>query len=149
MLLMHIDWQTFRRAPYTGPSASRAATRDLEWKCVMVVKTQCVGHGLIGLDVGEANAIRYFSRDAAEVELLIDHLRIQCWLSPEFWNGRAEIRDRRLGAWLEQKGMRGRAGAPPIPLSMIPSGKNIFRLQPIGHHVKDAMRVHAVRANAA
>ena len=115
----------------------------------MVVKTQCVGHELIGLEVGAANADRYFARDAAEVELQIDHLRIQCWLSPDFWSGRAEIRDHRLSLWLEQKGMRGRSGGPPIPLTMIPSGKNIFRLQLIGNQAKDSVQVHAIPAHAA
>ena len=121
----------------------------LNGKHLMVVKTQCIGHLLIGLEVGASNADRYFPREATEIELLLDHLRIQCWLPQEFWSGRAEILDPRLSAWLEQKGMRGRAGERTVPLSMIPSGKNAFRLQPIGRHTKDAVRVHATSARAA
>jgi hypothetical protein len=121
----------------------------LDGKQLMVVKTQCIGPLLIGLEVGTSNANRYFPRDAAEVELELDHLRIQCWLSHEFWSGRAEILDPRLSAWLEQKGMRGRAGGPSTPLSMIPSGKNSYRLQPIGQNTKDALRVQATAGRAA
>jgi hypothetical protein len=63
--------------------------------------------------------------------LLLDHLQIQCGLAPDFWKGHTEIRDPRLCAWLESKNFHGRPGDAPIPLAMIPSGKNCFRLQPI------------------
>jgi hypothetical protein len=97
----------------------------------MVVKTQCKGHAYTGVEVGAGNVRRYFSRDTAVVELHLDHLLIQCDLAPDFWEGQAEICDPRLGLWLESKNSYGRPGDAPIPLALIPSGKNCFRLQPI------------------
>ncbi len=97
----------------------------------MVVKTQCKGHAYTGVEVGASNVRRYFSRDINVIELHLDHLLIQCGLSPDFWLGQTEIRDPRLCAWLESKNFNGRPGDAPIPLAMIPSGKNCFRLQPI------------------
>jgi hypothetical protein len=97
----------------------------------MVVKTQCKGHAYIGVEVGAGNVRRYFSRDIDVIELHLDHLLIQCGLSPDFWLGQTEICDPRLCAWLESKNFNGRPGEEPVPLAMIPSGKNCFRLQPI------------------
>lgn len=97
----------------------------------MMVKTQSKGRELVGLQVGASNARRYFSRDTSVIELQLDHLQIQCGLKPEFWDGHPEIRDPRLCAWLELKNFHGKAGDSPVPLAMIPSGPNSFRLQPI------------------
>ncbi len=97
----------------------------------MVVKTQNKGREVIGLEVGAMNARRYITKDASAIELQLDHLSISCGLGPDFWDGQAEIHDRRLCAWLEQKNHNGKAGESPAPLAMIPSGKNSFRLQPI------------------
>lgn len=97
----------------------------------MVVRTQCKGHEVTGLVVGTANARRYFPRNISEIELQLDHLRIECGLSPGFWQGRAEIHDRRLCAWLEQKQFHSAASRAPIPLDMIPTGRNSFRLGPV------------------
>jgi len=103
----------------------------------MVVRTQNKGREVVGLDVGANNARRYFSKDASVIELQLDHLQISCGLGPDFWQGQAEIRDRRLCAWLELKNFHGKAGESPAPLAMIPSGKNSFRLQPL------ALRAHS------
>jgi hypothetical protein len=97
----------------------------------MVVRTQSKGHGITGLDVGAHNVRRYFPKDAAVIELQLDHLRIQCWLTPDFWEGQPEIDDPRLGAWLESKNFHHRPSRVPTPLAMIPAGKNSFRLRPI------------------
>lgn len=97
----------------------------------MVVKAQSKGREVVGLEVGAMNARRYISKDAAVIELQLDHLQISCRLGPDFWAGQAEIHDRRLCAWLEQKNHNGKAGQQPAPLAMIPSGKNCFRLQPL------------------
>ena len=97
----------------------------------MLVKTQSRGREVLGLQVGMANARRYFSKDASVVELQIDHLQIQCGLGPDFWSGHPEIHDRRLCAWLEQKNFHGKVGDSPVPMALIPSGKNSFRLQPM------------------
>jgi hypothetical protein len=95
----------------------------------MVVKTQSKGRGLTGLHVGQANARRYFPKDTAFVELQLDHLQIECSLVPGFWQDEPEIHDPRLCAWLESKNASTRPGRTPIPLVMIPAGKNSFKLK--------------------
>lgn len=97
----------------------------------MVVKTQSRGREVLGLQVGAANARRYFPKDVSVIELQLDHLQIQCGLGPDFWSGNSEIHDRRLCAWLEQKNFHGKVGESPVPMTLIPSGKNSFRLQPV------------------
>jgi len=96
----------------------------------MLVKTHCKGREFTGVEVGADNVQRYFPKDTEVVELLLDHLLIQCGLAPAFWQGHTEISDPRLCAWLQSKNFHGRLGEPPIPLALIPSGKNSFRLQP-------------------
>jgi len=95
----------------------------------MVVTSQCIGHRVTGLYVGASNVRRYFPKTVNEIELQLDHLRIECWLKPDFWNGQPEIRDPRLCLWLESKQRSGR-GSEPLPLAMIPSGENSFILGP-------------------
>lgn len=97
----------------------------------MVVRTQSKGREIIGLQVGANNVRRYFSKDTATIELELDHLQIQCCLGPEFWQDQPEIQDPRLGAWLESKNLRERPSREPVPLALIPNGKNSFRLRPI------------------
>ena len=96
----------------------------------MVVKTQCNSGEVTGLHVGATNARRYFPRDVFSIELQLDHLRIECGLSPDFWSGQPEIHDRRLCAWLQTKQLSSKCSRTPLPLDMIPSGKNSFRLGP-------------------
>ena len=96
----------------------------------MVVTSQCSGHKVTGILVGENNAQRYFPRDVTEVELQLDHLRIECGLGPHFWNGEPEISDPRLGLWLESKDRDGNGRRAPIPLALIPSGGNSFIVGP-------------------
>jgi hypothetical protein len=102
----------------------------------MIVKTQCKGREFTGLEVGAGNVRRYFPKDAAVIELHLDHLLIQLGLTPDFWQGQSQIRDRRLCAWLESKNFNGRPGDAPIPLALIPSGKNCYRLQAIAGGVR-------------
>lgn len=102
----------------------------------MVVKTHCKGRELTGVEVGTGNVRRYFPRGANVIELHLDHLLIQLGLKPDFWQGQTEIDDPRLRAWLESKNFHGRPGDAPIPLALIPSGKNCYRLQPVGAHVR-------------
>lgn len=107
----------------------------------MVVRTQCKGHEVTGLLVGTSNARRYFPKNVSAIELEIDHLRIECGLSPDFWHGQPEIHDRRLCAWLEQKQFHCQKGRSPIPLDMIPSGAHSFRLGPVS--LRGAKNRHA------
>lgn len=95
----------------------------------MVVKTQSKGRGVTGLNVGTSNAQRYFQRGLPFVELQLDHLQIQCDLSPDFWNDQPQIFDPRLCAWLESKHLNASSTRGPIPLALVPSGKNSFRLR--------------------
>ena len=97
----------------------------------MVVKTQSKGREITGLEVGVHNVRRYFPRDTVVIELELDHLRIQCWLTPDFFGDHPEIHDPRLGAWLESKNFHERPSRAPVPLAMIPNGNNSFRLRPI------------------
>jgi hypothetical protein len=108
-----------------------------EWQVLMVVKTQGKSRGITGLHVGVSNVRRYFSPNDSFIELQMDHLQIRCGLSPSFWHDQPEIFDPRLCAWLELKHLQSRPDRPSVPLAMIPSGKNSFRLQPV------AIRAHA------
>lgn len=96
----------------------------------MVVTSQCSGHRVIGILVGEINVKRYFPRHVKEIELQLDHLRIECDLGPNFWNGKPEISDPRLGLWLESKDRNGDRRRAPTPLALIPSGRNSFIVGP-------------------
>jgi hypothetical protein len=97
----------------------------------MVVRTQSKGLKVTGLHVGINNVRRYFPKRISVIELHLDHLQIQCGLSPTFWQGQPEIRDPRLCAWLEEKNFRGNSNRTPLPMAMIPAGENSFRLQTI------------------
>lgn len=97
----------------------------------MVVKTQCKGRGVTGLHVGATNVRRYFPKDISVIELQLDHLQIQCGLPPDFWQDQPEIYDPRLCAWLESKHFHTKQDRTPVPLAMIPAGKNSFKLQPV------------------
>jgi hypothetical protein len=81
--------------------------------------------------VGECNVRRYFPKVIETIDLELDHLQIQCGLAPDFWQGQPEIYDPRLCAWLESKNLHDRLSRSPIPLAMIPAGKNCFKLRPI------------------
>ena len=96
----------------------------------MVVKTQSKGRGITGLNVGMNNVQRYFPRGVSFIELQLDHLQIQCDLSPDFWQDQPEIFDPRLCAWLESK-LSGSPTRGSIPLALIPAGKNSFRLKSV------------------
>ena len=100
----------------------------------MLVRTRCKGHEVTGLQVGAKNVRRYFPKHIDVIELQLDHLNIQCDLTPEFWQGQAEINDPRLCEWLDFKVSHMKPVRKPIPLAMIPSGKNSFRLRPASEH---------------
>src|SRR5580658_2862892 len=93
----------------------------------MVVKTKCEGNKVTGLDVGAYNVRRYFPRHLSAIELQLDHLRIECGLSLDFWSGQPEIHDRRLCSWLESKQFH-KASKGSVPLVMIADGENSFKL---------------------
>jgi hypothetical protein len=106
----------------------------------MVVKTQHHGLRISGLYVGIGNVRRYFSKRIPVVDLQLDHLRIQCGLTPHFWNGQPEIRDPRLCDWLEAKLTHACLHHRSMMVSLIPSGKNSFKLACVD--VEDTEKVH-------
>lgn len=109
----------------------------------MVVKAQSKGRGLSGIHVGNDNVRRYFPKDVSTIELQLDHLQIQCGLAPDFWQGQPEIYDPRLCAWLETKHMHASRNRTPVPLAMVPAGKNAFRLQPVSADAQARTKLHS------
>jgi len=97
----------------------------------MVVTSQCSGHRVKGLYVGERNVRRYFPRQVSTIELRLDHLRIECDLKPDFWDGHPEIQDPRLCLWLESKHSQRKEFRSPMPLAMMPAGEHSFTLGPM------------------
>ena len=113
----------------------------------MVVKTQSKSRGVTGLHVGAENVRRYFPKGISSIELVLDHLQIECGLKPAFWQGEPEIFDPRLCAWLESRQMHTKPDRASVPMAMIPEGNNSFRLRPIrpGGQVRDKLR-HGIAA---
>lgn len=105
----------------------------------MLVKSQCSGNRITGIYVGATNVRRYFPRGVAAVDLQLDHLQIQCGLTPGFWRGDPEIRDPRLSLWLELKQTQGAGRRNPFELAMTPMGENSFRLGPAARssHIRE------------
>lgn len=64
------------------------------------------------------------------IELQLDHLHIQCGLTPDFWNGQPEIHDARLCEWLDFKVVRRAGEHKEVKLAMTPAGKSTFCLRP-------------------
>jgi len=114
----------------------------------MVVRSQCTGSRITGLYIGANNVRRYFPRKVASIDLQLDHLQIQCGLTPHFWNGQPEIQDPRLCDWLELKRMQDKGYRNSMPLAMIPSGENSYILGPADLHGPGRARrpVHSAAA---
>jgi len=112
----------------------------------MIVEAQSKGPGRCGLYVGAENVRLFFPRNLTTVEFNLGHLKIECRLSPEFWQGNPEITDPRLCAWLESKHMHGNRPRTAIQLSMIPSGENGYRLQPVTAEISVRPQVHTIAA---
>lgn len=106
----------------------------------MVVKIQSRGRCVTGLSIGAGNVRKYFRADMAAIEFELDHLQIECKLTPDFWQGDGEIQDPRLCAWLELKSSCLMPGQPPVLLTMIQSRENCFRLQPMPLGVHSSSR---------
>jgi hypothetical protein len=82
------------------------------------------------------NVRRYFPKTILIIELQMDYLQIQWGFGPDFLQDQPEIHDPSICTWLEVKYPYGYPGRTPVPLAMIPVGKNSSRLQPI------SLRVH-------
>jgi hypothetical protein len=112
----------------------------------MLVKTYKDGQHT-GLQIGEANARRYFNRRARSIELRLDDLRIQCTLADDFWQDCPRIHDPRLSEWLEFKAGR-RSGREAMQFSLVPSGPQVFVLRPPTEGCYDAFGAEVLRARA-
>lgn len=110
----------------------------------MNVKALRVGSEVSGLLVGQSNVRRYFPRNITEIELQLDHLRIECGLSPNFWLSEPEIHDPRLRLWLQSKNQGERSFHASIPFAMTPSGANSFKLEPVNPNGNHRARHYAV-----
>lgn len=110
----------------------------------MNVKALRVGSEVSGLLVGESNVRRYFPRNITEIELQLDHLRIECGLPPNFWLSEPEIHDPRLRLWLQSKNHGERSCRNSIPYAMTPSGANSFKLEPVSQNGNHRARHSAV-----
>jgi len=115
----------------------------------MVVTSQCSGNRVTGLYIGAHNVRRYFPRTVSVIELQLDHLRIECGLKPDFWNGQPEIHDPRLCLWLESKQLKRQESRTPMPLDMTPAGEHSFTLGPtLGESQATVSRASADRRAA-
>jgi hypothetical protein len=105
-----------------------------------MVRALCAGHEVSGLHVGVCNARRYFPKGVSAIELQLDHLRIECGLTPDFWHGRPEIRDPRLILWLKSKSFMAQLSGTSASIAMIPSGENSYKLESAARHAKQPVR---------
>jgi hypothetical protein len=137
---------TYRRGVRCVSCSTETLSRDEE-QVSMVVKAQSKGQGLSGIHVGSDNVRRYFPKNVSTIELQLDHLRIQCGLAPDFWQGQPEIYDPRLCAWLETKHMHASRNRTAVPLDMVPAGNNAFRLEPVS--AQPSVRQRMQRPTAA
>ena len=95
----------------------------------MLVRAQSKGRGVYQLLLKAEDVRRHFPRNTSAIEFKLGELRIDCELTPDFWNGRPEISDHRLCEWLEFKVFRGRPYRKPLCLEMTRTGENSFRLE--------------------
>lgn len=107
----------------------------------MVVKIHKDGHDGMGLLIGTANARRHFPKRAQTIDLRLDDLQIQLRLSPDFWDGPAQIHDSRLSEWLEFKVGRVPAGCEPMQLTMVLSGDGTYIIKPRAEETHDAFGI--------
>lgn len=115
----------------------------------MRVKALRVGSEVSGLRVGHSNVRRYFPRNVRQIELQLDHLRIECGLTPDFWRSAPEIHDPRLRLWLESKNHTERSCRTSIPFTMIPSGEHSFKLELMARKNEHRTRYSASSASDA
>jgi len=97
----------------------------------MVVYTRAKVDGVTSLQIGGGNVKEYFSPDVRMIELELDQVRILCPVEPTLSEDRPEIHDRRLSCWLQAKCSTGKLAMRTSPIALIPSGENVFRLEPM------------------
>lgn len=115
----------------------------------MRVKALRVGSEVLGIHVGHSNVRRYFPRSLKRIELQLDHLRIECGLTPDFWRKEPEIHDPRLRLWLQSKNHSEKPCRTSIPFALIPSGGNSFKLEPVARSVEHRTRHSVVSVSDA
>ena len=98
----------------------------------MVVRTECKANRVTGIYIGARNARRNVRKQAAAIEFELGHLRIGCELGPGlFWRDQPRICDSRLCEWLQFKFYRERRRMTPLPVVLLQSGRNAFKIRPL------------------
>lgn len=97
----------------------------------MVVRTECKANKVTGIYIGARNARLNFPKQAAAIEFELGHLRIGCELGPGFWRDQPRICDSRLCEWLQFKLYRERKRTIPLPVVLVQSGRNAFKIRPL------------------
>lgn len=96
-----------------------------------MVRTECTRRKVTGIYIGSTNVRRNFPKRTAAIEFELGHLRIGCELEEEFWRDQPRIRDSRLCEWLEFKLYRERKYMTPLPLVLVQSGRNAFKVRAV------------------
>jgi hypothetical protein len=97
----------------------------------MVVRTECKGLKVTGIYIGARNVRGNFPRHLGAIEFELGHLRIDCQLSPGFWQDQPRICDSRLCQWLEFELYRERKYIAPLPLVLVQSGRSTYKVRPL------------------
>lgn len=125
----------------------------------MMVRTECTRRKVTGIYIGSRNVRRNFPRRAAAIEFELGHLRIGCKLEEAFWRDQPRIRDSRLCEWLEFKLYRERKYMTPLPLVLVQSGRNAYKVRQVNlpavslsgigeSNAAKRLRFHDVKANS-
>jgi len=125
MQFLKLALSSFERQACDGGKDAEQGTRSYRTSC------------------GRKQCTSLFSQENSSIELLLDHLQIECGLKPDFWQDAPEIFDPRLCAWLESRHLHAQADRAPVPLAMIPLGENSFRLQPVRLNAHDRAKLHS------
>lgn len=96
-----------------------------------MVRTECTRRKVTGIYIGSSNVRRNFPKRTAAIEFELGHLRIGCKLEEEFWRDQPCIRDARLCEWLEFKLYRERKYMTPLPLVLVQSGRNAYKVRQV------------------
>jgi hypothetical protein len=113
----------------------------------MMVRTECKGRKVTGIYIGPQNVRRNFSRQAVAIEFELGHLRIGCKLDEGFWRDQPRICDSRLCEWLEFKLYRERKHMTPLPLMLLQSGRDAFKLRPVSLPAVSLIGIGESKAN--
>lgn len=81
-----------------------------------------------GINIDRLNRDRYFSRSWTGIKVEIDGQFHEFPLTVSFWRNCTEFRGKRIGAWLQEKGLAPWPKGKPPQFELEPLGGNRFRL---------------------